>query len=273
MAAAATDPFRTRDHVADFDGYVAQYEELSAAARQRHDCRLDVPYGSEPTETLDLFLPPGAATNRPVHLFIHGGYWRMFGKGDFSFVANSVVAAGGIAAVIDYALMPSVRLATIVAQVRKAASWLTGHAQSFGGDPSRLSISGHSAGAHLCCSLLDAGAPVTPRASLLLSGLYDLKPLQTSFLEPIIGLTDDEVARFSPVHGHYTPSGPVSILVGAAETVPFHHQAAAMAQRFSASGVPTTTTTLPATNHMSIALDLANPRSAVGQELARIIAV
>ncbi|MEO5808410.1 alpha/beta hydrolase [Devosia sp.] len=273
MDQAPTDPFRTRDHVADFDRYVAVYSSRSTESRARHASRLDVAYGDDPAERLDLFLPPGPLKGRPVHLFIHGGYWRMFGKSDFSFIADSVVATGGIAAIMDYALMPTVRMQTIVDQVRRAAVWLVANAAELGGDAARLSISGHSAGAHLCCSLIDDQSPVSPTASLLLSGIYDLRPLQTSFLQPVLALTNDEVERFSPTRRSYSSNGRVELLVGEQETAPFHRQSAELTTVLRSAGVPASSQVLAQANHMSVVLDLGDTSTVAGRCLADLVAL
>lgn len=259
------DLFRTRDHVADFDAYVTQYGERSAATRARLNARLDVAYGQGKDERLDLFFPSKGAGPAPVHLFIHGGYWRMFGKNDFSFVADTITAAGAIAAVMDYSLMPDVRMATIVGQVNLAMAWLAANARGFGGDSARLSVSGHSAGAHLCALLLQDKIAVQPAGSLLLSGIYELDPLRQSFLQPQIGLTETEVAQFSPLRLSIRPKGTVQILVGERETEPFHSQARALAG-MSGSALAT----VAGGNHMSVALDLGTPDSAVGKALTDI---
>ena len=88
------DPFRTRDHVANFDALVEEYQARSAVTRASLPCCDDLAYGTGDSEKLDLFLPPSSQAARSGHLFIHGGYWRMFSKDDFSFIADTVTAAG-----------------------------------------------------------------------------------------------------------------------------------------------------------------------------------
>lgn len=271
MPGEPLDLFKTRDHVADFDRYMVEYAQRSDRTRASQISRLDARYGAGPNEKLDLFLPADLGSPRPVHLFIHGGYWRMFSKDDFSFVADTVVAAGGIAAVMDYDLMPAVRMKAIVDQVRGAAAWLVANASSFGGDAKRLTVSGHSAGAHLCCALLEADSPVRVQGALLLSGIYELAPLRTSFLQPLIGLTDQEIADFSPLSKSYRLGSQVTLLVGSRETKPFHAQADQMQDRFSVHGVAARRADIVNANHMSIALDLGDASTAAGTALTRMV--
>lgn len=267
------DPFRTRDHVPGFDGYVRAFAEHSAATRARLPMLADVPYGPWPEETLDLFFPAPDVASGAVHMFIHGGYWRMFSKNDFSFVAETVTRAGAIAAIIDYALMPAVRMDVIVNQVRRAKGWIHAHIAEYGGDPRRLTISGHSAGAHLCSLLMGGcGAPTGVEAAFLLSGLYDLAPLQSSFLQNEIAITNVEVERFSPLRLPHDPAVQVSLLVGERETTPFHEQVAAFASHLTTQGIVAGTTILADGDHMSVVADLGVPESNSGHLMAMFIA-
>jgi arylformamidase len=266
------DPFRTRDHVDNFDAIVADVAVRSAATRAALPMVADLEYGPGADEKLDLFLPALGAQGLPVHIFIHGGYWRMFAKDDFSYVANSIVAAGAIAVIIDYSLMPGTRMGAIVEQVKRAGRWVEEHIAGFGGDASRMSVSGHSAGAHLATFLLEASSD-GPRmkSAVLLGGLYDLKPLQSSFLEPLIGITDAEAAELSPLRRQTDPETVVSIAVGSEETVPFHQQAHDYARHLGGQGHSVETVTLAGKNHMTSMLDLGDPESETGRLITRAI--
>lgn len=265
------DPFRTRDHVSDFDDYVTLYRERSDRTRSGLENKLDLPFGDAPGERVDLFFPASRSPLAPIHLFIHGGYWRMFDKADFSFVADTVCAAGGIAAIANYDLMPQVRMEAIVGQVRRCATWLTENADSFGGDAGRLTVSGHSAGGHLSCFLAAGGSPVRPIAILSLSGLYDLSPLRQSFLQPELNLSDDEVARFSPVTRSYDPTSRIALMVGGDETPPFHEQAEDLQRALRKQGCTVSLDTVPGANHMSLVAQLADADSMPGRAVTAMV--
>src|SRR5690606_6077015 len=91
--AMETDPFRIRGHVARFDEIVADIVARSAQTRADLPAKTDIAYGPGPSETLDLFFPKDMSQPVPVHIFIHGGYWRSFSKDDYSLVASTVTAA------------------------------------------------------------------------------------------------------------------------------------------------------------------------------------
>ncbi|ANN61048.1 alpha/beta hydrolase [Mesorhizobium sp. 2RAF45] len=266
------DPFRTRDHVADFDDIVADIVARSTATRATLPMVANVAYGNGAAERLDLFFPPVGRKNIPVHIFIHGGYWRMFSRGDYSYVANTVTKAGAIAVIVDYALMPEFRMAAIVEQVRRAKQWVLDNIVDHGGDPARISVSGHSAGAHLATFLFEkTPMPSRIRAALLLGGLYDLKPLQRSFLEPLIGITDEEAAAFTPMTRRHDPKTAVTILVGDQETQPFHQQAADFGTLLRAQGHGVRDLRLNDRNHMNSVRDLGIVGTQAGDCLMQTI--
>ena len=267
------DPFRTRDHVADFDGIVADIVRRSEKTRATVAMVADVAYGPDPTERADIFFPEGPRDGLPVHIFIHGGYWRMFSKRDYSYIAETVTRAGAIAVIIDYALMPAVRMATIVDQVRRAKQWVVEHIADLGGDPDRLTVSGHSAGAHLATMLFDDDAnPSGIKGALLLSGLYDLKPLQHSFLAAEIAITDEEVEQFTPLTHQFDPSVKVDILVGEHETSPFQEQAKGFAAHLTNQQLYVSRSSF-AGNHMSGVRDLGIAGTAGAHALESIVAL
>jgi len=269
-----------RAHVSHFEQSVADYRASSAATRARLKARLDVAYGEHADEKLDLFYPQAMASTAPppVHLFVHGGYWRSFSKTEYSFVADAIVAQGAIAAIVDYSLMPAARMARLVDQVRRAANWLGRHASDYGGDSGAISASGHSAGGHLATYLVcraphEAKFPDNPVRSVLpVSGLYDLAPIAGSFLQPELHLTADEIAQWSPCDATPRLGAKLRLVVGGSETPPFLEQAERFATRLSAFGPQSRPVVVPDEDHMTIVRAFGRPESTWTPLLAETIA-
>src|SRR5262249_41314883 len=146
--------------------------------------------------------------------------------------------------------------------VREAAAWLAARATDFGGDPAKFSASGHSAGAHLASYLAsrsphETELPATPvRSLLLMSGIYDLRPITTSFLRDELKLTGEEVAHWSPFEAVQSTVTRFELAVGHDESEPFHIQAQDFAFAAGARGGDVERVTLPGLNHMSIVRQL-----------------
>lgn len=266
-----TDPFKIRDLVPAFEAINADYAVASAAARDRHRHVLDLAYGDGPRQKLDLFLPESRNGPAPVHIFIHGGYWRANDRETYHFIAESVLQAGAIAVFPEYTLMPGARMAQLVSEVRQAALWVGAHIGEHGGDPSRISASGHSAGAHLASYLSalaphEHGFPATRiKALLLVSGIYDLRPITTSFLQPEIGLTAEEVNEWSPFEAIQAPETRITLAVGKAETEPFHVQSQDFAFAAEKRGAQVERLTVSGHDHMTIVRDMGRPETRMGQ--------
>ncbi|MBB3593173.1 arylformamidase [Rhizobium sp. BK529] len=267
-----TDPFRIRDHVADFDDIVGDIVERSERTRSSLPMMGDVAYGDGPAESIDIFFPSGPRKNLPVHMFIHGGYWRMFSKRDYSYIADTVTQAGAIAVIVDYVLMPGQRMAVLVDQVRRAKRWVLEHIAELGGDPSSLTVSGHSAGAHLATFLFTREPePSNLKSALLLGGLYDLAPLQQSFLHHEIALTEQEVSRFTPLSQRHDRACRVTLAVGEQETRPFHSQLDAFKIHLRDESVPVSVRVLSGRNHMDSVRDLGIPGTEAGDLLSALV--
>lgn len=269
----AADPFRIRDHVASFDDIVDDIRTRSSATRRTVAMEANVAYGHEAGETLDIFWPNSAGSGMPIHMFIHGGYWRMFSKEDYSCVAETITRAGAVAAIVDYSLMPIARMEVLIGQVLKAKAFLLAHADRFGATPGRFSVSGHSAGAHLATFLFNrSAAPSGVIAAFLLGGLYDLEPLQTSFLRDEIALSDEEVRRFTPMNREHDPATRVAIMTGELETDPFKTQANAFKDHLAAQGLEVRASRVADGDHMSTVRDLAVVGTPIAAALHAFIA-
>lgn len=116
----------------------------------------DIAYGSGPKETLDLFTPQAKGKARPILIFVHGGGFvggdkSKTGDGKPSpFYDNTMIWAvnhGLIGVNINYELAPKAQYPTVQREIAEAVAWARRNAASWGGDPDRIVVWGHSAGA------------------------------------------------------------------------------------------------------------------------------
>lgn len=257
--------YNNRARVPDHPRIFERWAQASALARERSSRRLDVAYGSGPTETLDVF--PCTRADAPVLFFVHGGWWRSLDKCDFSFIAPSFVQAGALVVMPNYGLCPAVSIETIVLQLLRALDWTYRHAGLYGGDPQRIVVAGHSAGGHLAAMLLscrwkdvahDLPAQLVS-AALSISGVYDLEPLRhTPFLQGDLRLTPAAVRRLSPA-GFPAPRGQLYATVGAGESEEFLRQNELIRKAWGPGVVPVCES-IPGTHHFDVLHDLADPQ-------------
>src|SRR5262245_17581798 len=263
--AALDREYDNRQKVANSAELLAWYATESERTRRTLPCRLDVAYGPSAAETLDVFLPRAAGA--PVQIFIHGGYWHRLDKADFSYVARGFVPGGAAVVVINYALMPTVDMDELVRQCRAAVAWVHANASSFGGDPHRLFISGHSAGGHLVAMLMvtewaSFGAPPdTVKGGCAISGLYDLEPIRLCYLNDVLALTPADVARHSPVRLAPPRSGALILALGDLEGPEYHRQTDDLAEAWARRGFTSEVMHLPGHDHFTVAVQLAEPKS------------
>jgi len=197
-------------------------------------------------------------------------------KADFSFVAHAFQPAGAAVVVINYALMPAVAMDELVRQCRASVAWVYRNAPSFGGDPHRIFVSGHSAGGHLVAMLLAtdwpafAGLPAdVVKGGAGISGLYDLEPIRLCYLNDTLQLGPDAARRNSPVHLLPGSRAPLLLPVGGLEGPEYHRQSEDLAAAWRARGVPCEVMDLAGIQHFSIVSQLEDPTSDLGRAILR----
>lgn len=249
----AYDPMLGRDPMM----LVKAWRQRSEASRARHRVSLDLPYGPTLAERMDIFHAD--SSRAPVHVFFHGGYWRSLSHREFSFIVDDLVNAGITVAVINYALCPQVHFSELVRQSQAAVAYVYTHAAELGVDPEQLSISGHSAGGHLCAMLMSTewegtfGLPnQLIRGALCISGLYDLRPFPWSWLQPKLQLSGRDVQAYSPLWLLCQVPAPIRLVAGARESGEFERQMCAYAAQLSEQGQNVTQQLLPDVDHFSI---------------------
>jgi acetyl esterase/lipase len=204
--------------------------------------RADLAYGQDPRQQLDVYAPT-AARDAPVIVFWYGGAWTRGNRADYSFVGAALADAGFVTVLADYRLYPQVKFPQFLQDGAAAVQWVGAHAADYGGDPRRLFLAGHSAGAHLAAMLAvqprwleRAGAdPRAIRGLIGLSGPYALAPnsavLNAIFAAPFVP------ADWQPA-GLVTAQAPPALLLhGGDDEVVWPVQAEQMAAALRAAGV------------------------------------
>ena len=175
--------------VANSAALVAAWERRSAILRRQYSGTLDLSYGPRPRNRVD-FLKSGAP-DAPTLIFLHGGYWQMRSKEAFTFVASGPLSAGINVALVGYTLAPEISIDEMVAEIRRALDWLVSGLPALGADPSKIFLSGWSAGAHLAAVAMDHPSV---RGCVAISGIYDLEPMRHCYVNDKLRL-DEDAAR------------------------------------------------------------------------------
>jgi arylformamidase len=217
---------------------------------------LDIPYGTHPRETYDVYAPAGATAPCPALVFIHGGFWQEGDKGGSGFAARALAAEGWALVGVGYTLTPEARLRDIVAEVAAALEHLADNAAAFGIDPNRIVLSGHSAGGHLTAAIL-AGmggtrAASIPAGAVPISGVYDLAPIAASYVNDLAGIDAAEIADLSPLFARPVHDIPVHLLIGGDEPEAFQVQTTALFDAWSPHLSRLTRESAPGRDHFDI---------------------
>lgn len=218
----------------------------------------EVSYGRGANETLEVL--PAAQPDAPVLLFVHGGRWRPQPDNAFIYFADTAVHAGAhfVAARFSTLDPPKVktRMADMVAELRRAVVWLAGNARSFGGDPARIHIIGHSSGAHLASVLLTTewwerfGVPDDVlKSGTCVSGMYELRPVLLSARGAYVKLSSAEEDEFSAIRNLDRVRCPILVAYGAKESPEFRRQGRAFAAALKARKLPSRELVLTGANH------------------------
>ena len=270
--------YNNRALVPDFADYLRRWAAQSADAMRSETRALDLRYGGGSNEHLDVFAT--AQPDAPVLFFIHGGWWRALDKKDHAFIAPAFTKQGVCVVIPNYALAPAATIPEITLQMVKALAWTWRNVAKHGGDPSRITVAGHSAGGHLAAMMLECLWPLVGRDlpadlvknALSISGVHDLDPImRTPFLQADLKLTAQQVRQASPALLPAPPQGVLAAVAGGDESGEFHRQVVLVRQAWGKKAVPVAEL-LPGLNHFSVLDALVQPGSrlqTIAMELLR----
>lgn len=246
--------------------------QKSATALARLGSPRRLAYGPTEIEKLDLYATK--RPNAPMNVFIHGGAWRGGAAAGVAFMSEMFVDSGAHFIALDFnnVIETNGNLMTMAEQVRRAVAWVHKNAASFGGDRSRLYVSGHSSGGHLAGVVLttdwqkDFGLPIdTVKGGLCCSGMYDLYPVSLSARSNYVNFTADVLEALSSQRHLDRLAAPVIVAHGTLETPEFQRQNREFAAAVKAAGKPVTFLIGEGYNHFEIQETLGNPYGLLGR--------
>jgi len=241
----------------------AAFREAMLAEKR---AELDLAYGRAERERLDLFLPERAP--KGLAFFVHGGFWRLFDKSQWSHLTAGALARGWALAVPSYTLAPEARISEITRQVARMVEFAAGRVEG------PLRLSGHSAGGHLVsrmlCRDIEMAASVAARIEhvVSISGVHDCRPMLKLALNETFRFDKDEAARESPALQWPVESASMTCWVGGAELPEFLRQNDLLANIWTGLGAKTRSVHAPGKNHFTVLEELVDPNAALTMEIA-----
>lgn len=226
-----------------------------------------VPYGPDARHKLDIYTPEKATASAPVVVFFMGGNWVKGERADYAFVGRALAARGYVVVIPDYRLYPEVRYPDFLDDSAQAVAWTAREIARFGGDPKRLYVMGHSAGAYNASMVaLDPSylARYNMRASALrgwigLAGPYDFLPIVNPTTRPVFHFPDTPAAS-QPIR-HVSPGSPPALLIAANndDLVNPRRNTGALASKLRANGVTVQEVYFDGVTHTTLVASLAAP--------------
>lgn len=227
----------------------------------------DLAYGNGARELLDIYAPKGGPALAPVVVFFYGGNWNSGSRKDYKFVGEALASRGILAVIADYRLYPEVRYPAFLEDSAQAVAWTFREIQRHGGDPKRLFVMGHSAGAYNAAMvaldmrwLAQSGlSPAILRGWIGLAGPYDFIPIENADAKPVFFAPDTPPAS-QPIN-HVTALAPSSLLIASTKDSLVNpvRNTGGLARKLRAAGRPVEEIYTGHTSHTTLVGSLARP--------------
>ncbi len=230
-----------------------------------HRVARDVAFGPHRRHRLDLYAPRRPSGRLPLLVFVHGGGWDSGDRRDYGFAGRALAALGFLACCADYRVFPEAVFPAFVEDLALAAGWLASHAARYGGDPDRLFLVGHSAGAYNAVMLaLDPGRFGAPGLAgriagvVGLSGPYDFYPFDVRQSIDSFGAYPEPLTT-QPVNLVTAAAPPMLLAHGVRDTTVGDYHTVRLAARLRSAGVPVVERHYGGLRHVELALGLMQP--------------
>ena len=222
-------------------------------------------YGPLARHRLDVWVPAKPpATPLPVVVFFYGGGWVSGDRADYGFAGRAFAAKGFVTVVADYRLVPEVRFPAFLEDGALAIKWVRDHVAAHGGDPKRISLSGHSAGAYEAAMLaLDPrylqGVGVDPkiiRAAALLATPADFYPFTEQRWRDALGAWPKPLET-QPITFASRSAPPMLLMHGTADPVVRPYNSQRLAAKLKRLGAVAELRLYPGKNHVDLVKSLS----------------
>ena len=224
------------------------------------------PYGPDPRQKLDVYGPTAASGASPVVMFFYGGNWASGYRQGYAFVGQALASRGFVVVIADYRLVPQVRFPAFVQDGAAAVAWTLRSIAAHGGDPGRLALSGHSAGAYISAMLAlderwlrEAGAqPSAVRALANLAGPYDFYPFDVPASQDAFGAYPDAAAT-QPINFARPGAAPAWLAYGTDDRTVMPRNSIRLAEALRRDGDAVELKAYPGLNHIDMVTALSKP--------------
>jgi acetyl esterase/lipase len=271
----------------DWTGFYRTIDAATAAVRAQFPHVLDLSYGQNIKQRLDLYMPKQKVTGAPVFLFLHGGGFREGDRAQYGFIAKPFVEKGIIVAVASYRLTdPGFVYPSQVEDVRHALQWLHQNIHTYGGDGMQLYVGGHSSGGILAADvgvdrtwMKQAGIPTLAlRGMVPVSALYDLRVNDPAAANKVFwsvyAASADRQRAASPILNIRDPVPKALVAAGSTEQQEFEDFVAGSMQlvkKLNDAGVKAQFMSLEGQAHKDTALALGDSSSPLSQAVVEMI--
>jgi len=265
--------YNPRESVPEYPALAKKRAEASRKGRSTLKSWLNVLYGNSPREILDIY--PADRPEGPVLVYIHGGYWRSGSKDENCNFAPTFVERGATVVLVEYDLCPSVTVTDIVRQTRASIAWVHRNIIRYGGNPSKLYVSGHSAGGHLTAMALahDWEKEGLPRnlikGAVATSGVYDLDMVMQISVNEQVRMTPEIARENSPFLHPPVATCPVVVAVGGAEPNGWQQMSEDYFKLCQERGLECEYLVVPGANHYTMSEHLADASSPLAQAMLK----